>query len=450
MSAAAFAATALTPLLSTARACDGPNCPNKKSTFTPAKTVVDRRDIASMSADDPGLKLFRDAVREMKRRSAHNPMDPAGWLVQANAHAMFCATQAYELQVHYCWFFLPWHRAYLWNFENVMRHVLKEPKFALPYWDWTKHPRIPDAYWGDTATLENPTRLMLPTDRIPADFIDVRPALRSRDFRQFGGYEKTVPASLQIEGIVEQGVHNNVHNWVGGDMGSFVGAGFDPLFTGHHGQIDRLWEAWLKAHPSHTNPTATEFLDKMFHFTGPDGSPVRIKVRELLDTRQLGYEYDHLDFTLRLPGVTAGDESAVVANPAVRTSVPVLVPEDERGPIITALQERRRVLVFFDRVQVTHHPLCVRVFFDLGDGAPYDTSSANFAGTFTLLPVGSPEKGKALEEIVSMQFEVHPSIADAIENGRQVSVTFVPVRLRGRAEPDQVIRLQGVRMFVRR
>src|SRR5215210_5054408 len=43
-----------------------------------------------------------------------------------------------------------------------------------------------------------------------------------------------------LEGIV----HNAVHVWVGGSMGSVPTATADPLFWMHHANIDRLWWVW--------------------------------------------------------------------------------------------------------------------------------------------------------------------------------------------------------------
>src|SRR3974390_392994 len=71
-----------------------------------------RRDIATFPQDDPQIAKFAAAVQEMMDRSARDPNDPKGWLVNANAHATFCAVPgpADPDQIHYCYWFLSWHR----------------------------------------------------------------------------------------------------------------------------------------------------------------------------------------------------------------------------------------------------------------------------------------------------------------------------------------------------
>ena len=38
--------------------------------------------------------------------------------------------------------FLSWHRAYLLYFETELQHMLNDPSFALPYWDWTAYEEL--------------------------------------------------------------------------------------------------------------------------------------------------------------------------------------------------------------------------------------------------------------------------------------------------------------------
>ena len=54
-------------------------------------------------------------------------------------------------------YFLPWHRMYVCYFEDIIRTVLKDPKFTLPYWNYTSPAGYPvpkefrmqnDPLWG--------------------------------------------------------------------------------------------------------------------------------------------------------------------------------------------------------------------------------------------------------------------------------------------------------------
>jgi hypothetical protein len=372
-----------------------------------------RRDAGLMKADDEALVLYKEAVREMRRRSDKNKLDPLGWYQNGALHSLFCATNDFDLQVHYSWFFLPWHRGYLAFLEKKMQAVIGEPRLALPYWDWTKSPKIPPTFYGTGNPLADFTRLQKPADTIPSDFLDVRPSLRAKTFHFFGGYPKSSIKDDQVEGIVEQGVHNNTHNWIGGDMASFPSAGFDPLFCTHHGNIDRLWEAWLAQGDGRHNPDDPGFLNHTFDFHDEKGKSVRVTVRDLLKVTDLGYSYDSLQF-----------HSAAA---------------DATGP-------RTPVVLRFERLELPMHPLSIRVFVSRrGEVISFDPVAPEYVGTFTLLPVGSHHNG-GLEDLVTMQIELPASVAELVKSNAPYEFHLVPVALRGRAIPTAPLRLRAVKI----
>lgn len=372
-----------------------------------------RRDIAAMKADDPQLEMFRAAVREMKRRSAANKLDPLGWYQNAVLHAMFCATNDFDLQVHYCNYFLPWHRAYLAFLERKMRAVISEPSLCLPYWDWTATPRIPEHFFGDRNPLWDSTRLQSPSSHLPADFIDVGPVLRAPTFRVFAGFPKRGASDPQVEGILEQGAHNNTHNWIGGNMAGFPSAGFDPMFGTHHGNVDRLWEAWLRQGSKRQNSTDPAWLDYAFYFHDESGRMVRIPIRDILNTESLGYRYDSLDFTSIAPASKKADKS-----------------------------KRSYVHIRFPRNQVPAHPYCARVFIAAkGQDIAYEAWSPEYAGTVTLLPVADHNSGY-LDEWVSMILEIGAEQAELIRTPASSQLVMAPVSLRGRQTPFTPLKVQ--------
>jgi tyrosinase len=77
------------------------------------------------------------------------------------------------------------------------------------------------------------------------------------------------------------------HGWVSGDMGNIGTSSYDPLFHAHHCNVDRIWAIWQKAHGPLDGPNAIDqaLLDVELE-------PFGIKVRDVLDTTQLGYTYD--------------------------------------------------------------------------------------------------------------------------------------------------------------
>ena len=86
---------------------------------------------------DPGmpprvLDSYKRGIREMLNRPT---TDPRKWYRNAFIHVFDCP--------HQNWWFLAWHRAYIGWLEATIREFSGDVEFALPYWDWTKTPRVP-------------------------------------------------------------------------------------------------------------------------------------------------------------------------------------------------------------------------------------------------------------------------------------------------------------------
>src|SRR5262249_17395245 len=108
---------------------------------------------------------------------------------QANMHDRHCAhgpgdrpphSDAYWVQIHFGWYFLPWHRAYLYFFESILGELAGDAGFALPYWDWSKNPKLPDFFF--VADPQNPLHPPHPPVRRVQngqDTIEKDPAVRT-------------------------------------------------------------------------------------------------------------------------------------------------------------------------------------------------------------------------------------------------------------------------------
>uniref|UniRef100_A0A0A9B4Z2 Tyrosinase copper-binding domain-containing protein n=1 Tax=Arundo donax TaxID=35708 RepID=A0A0A9B4Z2_ARUDO len=77
------------------------------------------------------------------------------------------------------------------------------------------------------------------------------------------------------------------------DMGFLGSAGRDPVFYSHHSNVDRMWHLWSTKLGGKGFDDA-EWLDTSFVFYDNPADPrlVRIRIRDVLDTRNLGYTYD--------------------------------------------------------------------------------------------------------------------------------------------------------------
>ncbi|NRB46983.1 MAG: tyrosinase family protein [Saprospiraceae bacterium] len=444
-SLASLGATTIPVLGAGIAGCETPVAESTTTTETKhfATTVV-RRNIADIPVDDPEIQVLKDAIKILKDRSEKSPLDPMGWTAHGMLHATFCATSIYSNQVHYNWYVWPWHRLYLWAMEQKLQKAVNEPKLALHYWDWTKSNFIPGHYWGDESNpLYNVTRLVSQTDEIPKDFINVGAAFRAAHYKTFGGYPAIKKrGESQLDGIAEQSFHNNIHNWIGGQMATFAESGFDPIFYAHHGNCDRIWDAWRAYSPDNILPDNEEWLEKRLFATDGNGRPVDFKIKELLDSEALGYRFADLDL------------NPTFCNPYVEADKPVrkASKQDCIAPLNLATsstdaiykefvgKERTHVILHFERAQLPYQPYCARVFFE------YDKNGAKqstYTGTFTILPILDLDS-VLLQNGVHLQIEIEKEIADAIEQKKGIQVIFQPVPLPNRSIPDEILKLENI------
>jgi hypothetical protein len=286
-----------------------------------------RMDIATFAQDAGRLARFEAGLKQMQDASAANPDDPAGWLANANMHRDFCSIPNNDPnQIHFCWWFLAWHRAYISVTERKIRQISGDDSFTYPYWNWSTDRRIPTAYAKHGSSLAKavrftPNRGLRDTEvGLRHDDPDLErlgvAALASTSFEaqtpddipfSFGGIARPNPDDTFGNNALEGTPHGPVHNYVGGrktsspsspigDMTDFETAARDPIFFAHHGNLDRLWETW-RAMPGNkaTEPTSDAFQNHVFVFKWLDGTDVQVAMSDILDTTKLGYTYDSLD-----------------------------------------------------------------------------------------------------------------------------------------------------------
>lgn len=277
---------------------------------------------------------------------------------QSQVHATFLFDDAdwpsfrgtrvlWEECAHGNWFFLPWHRAYLAEFETIVRAHIKKlggphKLWALPCWNSTDYRTIPDAATLPAALTDrlvppgidipglvendhheriNP--LFEPSRRGPgplgpnpsiADWADASEALLRAHYANAeatnlvsfaGGYLEDLAQfhSSNELGQIDLQPHGGGHIAVGGLMASFTTAGLDPVFWMHHANVDRLWETY--AHDlGHGYPfpagrpagaLAREAFDswseREFRFLRANGRVKAWTAPQVLDVEALGYRY---------------------------------------------------------------------------------------------------------------------------------------------------------------
>ena len=227
---------------------------------------------------DRMLTSYANAIKAMKGLPS---TDGRSWENQAQIHNNHCP--------HGNWFFLPWHRAYLRYFEEICRDLSFDREFVLPYWNWTKDPRVPKPFWD--GELNDPTRRIGPNDEMSSEFVGqkvIEDIMKKTNFEDFASYRSTKTRGGVGGGqaLLERAPHNYVHGRIGGDMGTFVSPR-DPIFWLHHANIDRLWAMWNLKNGNTDDGLWNGYEDPNY-FVDSNKDPKPFKVKEVLSTYQLG------------------------------------------------------------------------------------------------------------------------------------------------------------------
>nr|APO14262.1 polyphenol oxidase 3 [Luffa aegyptiaca] len=331
----AFAAPVQTPNISK---CGQPDLPPGADPINccppPTTAVVDFRPQApgklrvrpaAHLADQNYVEKYKRAVELMK---ALPDDDPRSFKQQANVHCAYC-NGAYdqvgfpvEVQVHNSWLFFPFHRYYLHFHEKILGELIGDPSFALPFWNYDAPGgmKMPAMYADEKSSLydELRNRNHLPPTLVDLDFGGVDPTIGDEAqirsnlsimYRQMVSNSRTPSlffgnAYLAGDepspggGLVENIPHGPVHIWCGDNnepnfenMGNFYSAARDPIFYAHHSNIDRLWSVWKTLGGRRQDLQNADWLNASFIFYDEKAQAVRVRVRDCLDSRNLGYVY---------------------------------------------------------------------------------------------------------------------------------------------------------------
>jgi tyrosinase len=201
------------------------------------------------------------------------------WNHQQNARS----TENYRL-------YLPWYRAFLASFEQAAR--IKTPTFSLQCWDWTKG-GIPTSFSETRSKGDQLNPLAAYNINLP----EAAPPI-ARSTKRDPARPDELPTAADVSNVLTQtdwtnladfleDIGDQVHGWVSGDMGVIGTTAYDPLFYAHQCNIDRIWATWQKTHAPLDGPAAIdpELLDIVL-------DPFGVTVRDVLDTRKLGYVYE--------------------------------------------------------------------------------------------------------------------------------------------------------------
>lgn len=436
-----------------------------------------RRDIWTINPN-PGqwndtVLAYANAVQIMKDRDGKTPPDPTSWEYQAARHAtgppgIVPPRGTAEQCQHSSWFFLPWHRMYLYYFERIVRKAVAEAvgpsDFALPYWNYSNgfprntlpHPfREPHKEDGTANPLfvAAPSRYGRVNDGAPLDDLITRTkeAMEASRFADripgFGGVEGASRAHFgNTPGLVERTPHNTIHREVGrngGWMGNPATAAIDPVFWLHHANIDRLWNKWLAG--GKANPANNEWLSERFQFHDENGNIQSLTGAEVRDTAaQLDYVYDDdvRPFTMpgpeppserRVPLELLGATDGSVMLTGTRTEAFITVPDELR----TMADERREapgeVVIALEDITAEREPDDVYALY-LNDWLAADEANRYYIGNLALFGVeqwNDLNVDRVGSRGIRFLYDITAIAADLARRNmwdfREVGLTFEPI-----------------------
>jgi tyrosinase len=424
-----------------------------------------RREISGLAATDPIVTGYAQGVKRMRER---HPEDPTSWSYQAAIHGSLTtpARNLWNQCQHATWYFLPWHRMYLYYFERIVRAAIVEEggpaDWTLPYWNYClgqqraflpvpfrtppagqqsplyEHERAPTLNSGEEGMPEYVTE--------PTTAMD-RPHFVGK--AQFGGPQTGFQHSGETFGVVENSPHNAVHVFVKGLMLYPETAAQDPIFWLHHANIDRFWSQWIGvARAGHENPTEEAWRNFSFMFYDEHGQEVSLRCEQVLDTAaDLGYTYDTEPAPApprpqppvpTVSGVTAApremigatQEAVTLVGEQITVSVPIeQVASDGFGDQVHAYLN-------VEEIEGAHNPgVAYAVYADLEGGEPPHPESPRYLGTLSFFGIERAREplGDATPHALQASYDITPIARELQAQGKwaghELPVTFAPLTL---------------------
>ncbi|RWR84493.1 polyphenol oxidase [Cinnamomum micranthum f. kanehirae] len=463
------------------------------------KPVRVRRPAQSLKSEE--LHKYKEAVAKMKELSNKDPKDPLGWTQQANIHCLYC-NGAYDqlnsnndpIQMHFSWLFLPWHRWYLYFHERILGSLIGDDSFALPYWNWD-NPNgmyMPDIFADPTSSLFNSNRTLshYPTALLDykynyGDPIPTTPEEKEKRYskqhvfcnlwQQVIGKNLTELNSIYKEGLHEpklfmgsplraggtgsralsgrlESLHGIMHQWVGRDtvphvdMGLFSTSARDPLFYGHHSNVDRMWHMYRCMRGNKIEFEDDDWLNASFLFVDENRHMVKVKVKDCLNTLNLKYTFEegeqpwaHASVRKRLveakvkPGTPATvqvSEFGPTSKPLDKDTIRVLVSRPKKLRSKIEKEEVAEVLIVSGVQAPIFKPSRFDVYVTTPDGDDRVTPSlGGFAGSFVMLP---HHGGKDADATKTREFNLQLGITNLLEDldadgASKLVVSLVPL-----------------------
>ncbi|KAK4706272.1 hypothetical protein R3W88_034178 [Solanum pinnatisectum] len=443
------------------------------------------------AVDEEYIAKYNLATSRMKVLDKTEPLNPLGFKQQANIHCAYCnggyLIGCKVLQVHNSWLFFPFHRWYLYFYERILGSLIDDPTFALPYWNWD-HPkgmRLPPMFNCEGTSLydkrRNPhvrngtvldlgsfgekvetTELQLMSNNLALMY---RQMVTNAPYpRKFFGKPYVLGSDVDNSGTIENIPHIPVHIWTGTvrdldapngepkygeDMGNFYSAALDPVFYCHHSNVDRMWNEWKAiggkkrrdlpdkdckwkaTGGKRTDITHKDWLNSEFFFYDENENPYRVKVRDCLDTKKMGYAYKPMATPWRnfkpLTKASAG-KVFPLAKLDKAISFSINRPTSSRTQREKNAQEK---MLTFNSIRYDNIGyIRIDVFLNVDNNVnANEVDKAEFAGSYTSLPHVHRAGETNHIAIVDFQLAIMELLEDiGLEDEETIAVTLVPKR----------------------
>jgi hypothetical protein len=464
-------------------------------------TLHVRQEVHQLSASQ--IDAYRKGVALMMKRDAK---DPRSWIYQANIHGFptentvcqvtpLSAQPAWSTCQHGNFFFLAWHRMYLYYFEQILRSSVREAlgdpnyEFSLPYWDYENAAyhdlpepfRSPADASNSLYVQQRAANCNAGQECVSATTASAAEALKLTPFcncpqgqtcagcasgllpdQAFGSQFTAAPVHLSGSfGELESQPHNVVHDAVGGETGwmAYVEcAARDPIFWLHHANIDRLWQVWLNEGGRQNPLGADNWKTQTFTFFDENAQEVKMTGCQVLNmATQLNYQYEGLPVqNVTLCSETGAQPEAGVAaaapqppkvltesraaetklgNEPVSVSVPMPSGVADRMSALAEGREAKGMRLVIEGLRRLRPGAFYQVYINLPAGQKPDPSGPYFVGNIGLF--GSDHHGGAE---VNRSFDITDDVRRLREQGQwsgQLQVTIVRGNLAGAPNATQ-------------
>jgi len=454
----------------------------KHKVFSTSGPVLPRKSVWDLSSSE--VTRLQKAYQALRNLTTSNPNDPRGWMQQGNVHCYNCSGgyDPSNIEIHGSWWFMPWHRCYLWIHEQILGKLINDSTFRLAYWDWDTYPnhaKVPPPFLASGALFDT-YRGAKATDVIPSSITGpthMKIVMGTQGTKAFMGGPSN-------SGAMENNPHGPVHIWTaetspsqtpippgcfypntpGGtpvnqsqfgclDMGVLATAAQDPIFFAHHSNIDRLWDVWVKTPGSQGNWTTTTWLNHKFNFYDENGDWVYLTVADVLAAQEqnnLRYNYQapqsatplalaqvpvqRAQVRLLKPVVVSSRATAtpVGTKPHVKT---IALPQVHRQNLrALASGGARRYVLHIDGISVPPDESTILDVFVGEPNATRDTEiGPSYVGTFSVVVPGTRHTHNVMRNAV---FELRPETAALLADQSNLTVTIVPKQVDG-SEPQK-------------